>query len=276
MYILHIYIVYLKIWFMCKTEKETQMYRTDFWTLWEKAMVWCSERIALKQAYYHGWNRSPAQAGCIVTCASPLPLLAKQLLNFPSLFLHPMVSTPGTRSRLSTGWLSPPLECNVARGRGLALHPLLCPQCLAPTRQVCAEWTGISCLWESCFPWSPPGQGPGGSGPTFAPGASTLQATECGTNSRTCRLGRVTPGHVPCNPGRALGRARSVFLSFALEPLQLRLEPPSLDCPLLFDSHALAPTQVRAPVFTPEPLLLSVLWALPPPLCHLWLFIQTI
>ena len=22
---------------MCKTEKETQMYRTDFWTLWEKA-----------------------------------------------------------------------------------------------------------------------------------------------------------------------------------------------------------------------------------------------
>ena len=24
---------------MCKTEKETQMYRTDFWTLWEKARV---------------------------------------------------------------------------------------------------------------------------------------------------------------------------------------------------------------------------------------------
>ena len=23
----------------CKTEKETQMYRTDFWTLWEKARV---------------------------------------------------------------------------------------------------------------------------------------------------------------------------------------------------------------------------------------------
>ena len=22
---------------ICKTEKETQMYRTDFWTLWEKA-----------------------------------------------------------------------------------------------------------------------------------------------------------------------------------------------------------------------------------------------
>ena len=30
---------------MCKTEKETQMYRTDFWTLWEKARVGCSEII---------------------------------------------------------------------------------------------------------------------------------------------------------------------------------------------------------------------------------------
>ena len=37
-----------------KTEKETQMYRTDFWTLWEKARVGCSERIALKQVYYQG------------------------------------------------------------------------------------------------------------------------------------------------------------------------------------------------------------------------------
>ena len=24
---------------ICKTEKETQMYRTEFWTLWEKAKV---------------------------------------------------------------------------------------------------------------------------------------------------------------------------------------------------------------------------------------------
>ena len=44
-----------------KTEKETQMYRTDFWTLWEKERVGCSERIALKQVYYQVWNRSPAQ-----------------------------------------------------------------------------------------------------------------------------------------------------------------------------------------------------------------------
>ena len=36
------------------TEKETQIYRTDFWTLWEKARVGCSERTALKQVYYQG------------------------------------------------------------------------------------------------------------------------------------------------------------------------------------------------------------------------------
>ena len=49
----------------CKTEKETQIYRTDFWTLWEKARVGCSERIALKQVYCQEWNRSPAQVGCM-------------------------------------------------------------------------------------------------------------------------------------------------------------------------------------------------------------------
>ena len=50
---------------ICKTEKETQIYRKDFWTLWEKARVECSERTALKQVYYQGWNRSPAQVGCM-------------------------------------------------------------------------------------------------------------------------------------------------------------------------------------------------------------------
>ena len=33
---------------MCKTDKETQMYRTDFGTLWEKVRVGCSERTASK------------------------------------------------------------------------------------------------------------------------------------------------------------------------------------------------------------------------------------
>ena len=37
---------------MCKTEKETQMYRTDFRTLWEKARVGCFERTASKHVYY--------------------------------------------------------------------------------------------------------------------------------------------------------------------------------------------------------------------------------
>ena len=41
------------------------MYKTDFRTLWEKARVGCFERTALKHVYYLGWNRSPAQVGCM-------------------------------------------------------------------------------------------------------------------------------------------------------------------------------------------------------------------
>ena len=41
------------------------MYRTDFWTLWEKARVGWSERTALKHVYYQVWNRSPVQVGCM-------------------------------------------------------------------------------------------------------------------------------------------------------------------------------------------------------------------
>ena len=41
------------------------MYRTDFRTLWEKARVGCFKRTALKHVYYQGWNRSPAQVGCL-------------------------------------------------------------------------------------------------------------------------------------------------------------------------------------------------------------------
>ena len=41
------------------------MYRTDFWTLWEKARVGCFKRTASKHVYYLVWNRSPAQAGCM-------------------------------------------------------------------------------------------------------------------------------------------------------------------------------------------------------------------
>ena len=54
--LMHIYMQFRKMVTnpICKTEKETQMYITDFWTLWEKARVGCSERIALKQVYYQG------------------------------------------------------------------------------------------------------------------------------------------------------------------------------------------------------------------------------
>ena len=56
---------------ICKTEKETQMYRTDFWTLWEKARVGCFKRTASKHVYHLGWNRSPAQAGCMRQVLGP-------------------------------------------------------------------------------------------------------------------------------------------------------------------------------------------------------------
>ena len=46
-------------------QKETQIYRTDFWTLWEKARVGCSERTALKHVYYQMWNKSLVQVGCM-------------------------------------------------------------------------------------------------------------------------------------------------------------------------------------------------------------------
>ena len=41
------------------------MYRTDFWTLCEKARVGWSDRIALKHVYYQVWSRLPAQVGCM-------------------------------------------------------------------------------------------------------------------------------------------------------------------------------------------------------------------
>ena len=47
------------------------MYRTEFWTLWEKARVGCFERTASKYVYYLGWNRSPAQAGCMRQVLGP-------------------------------------------------------------------------------------------------------------------------------------------------------------------------------------------------------------
>ena len=47
------------------------MYRTDLWTLWEKARVGCFKRTASKHVYYQGWNRSPAQVGCMRQVLGP-------------------------------------------------------------------------------------------------------------------------------------------------------------------------------------------------------------
>ena len=44
---------------VCKTAKETQMYRTVFWTLWERARVGWFGRMALKHVNYYMWNESP-------------------------------------------------------------------------------------------------------------------------------------------------------------------------------------------------------------------------
>ena len=60
----------LKITLYAK-QKETQMYRTDFWTLWEKVRVGCFERTASKHVHYLGWKRSPAQAGCMRQVLGP-------------------------------------------------------------------------------------------------------------------------------------------------------------------------------------------------------------
>ena len=50
------------------------MYRTDFWTLWEKARVGCFKRTASKHVYYLRWNRSPAQVGCMRQVLGPVAL----------------------------------------------------------------------------------------------------------------------------------------------------------------------------------------------------------
>ena len=47
------------------------MYRIDFWTLWEKARVGWFKRTTLKHVYYLGWNRSPAQVGCMRQVLGP-------------------------------------------------------------------------------------------------------------------------------------------------------------------------------------------------------------
>ena len=55
----------LMITLYAEQKEKTQIYRTIFLTLWEKARVGCFKRTALKPVYYLGWNRSPAHIGCM-------------------------------------------------------------------------------------------------------------------------------------------------------------------------------------------------------------------
>ena len=50
---------------ICEPAKETQMYITVFWTLWERARVGWLGRMALKHVCYHMWNESPVQVWCM-------------------------------------------------------------------------------------------------------------------------------------------------------------------------------------------------------------------
>ena len=54
-----------------QNRKRAQMYRTDFWTLWEKERVGRFKRTASKHVYYLGWNRSPVEGGCMRQVLGP-------------------------------------------------------------------------------------------------------------------------------------------------------------------------------------------------------------
>ena len=49
---------------LCETAKETQMYRTDFWTVRERERVGWFGRMALKHVYYHVRIESPVSVRC--------------------------------------------------------------------------------------------------------------------------------------------------------------------------------------------------------------------
>ena len=52
--------------FKINTAKETLMYRTVLWTLWERERVGWFGRMALKHVKYHVWNKLPVQVRCTI------------------------------------------------------------------------------------------------------------------------------------------------------------------------------------------------------------------
>ena len=57
-----VFMLHLKIWLL----KETLMYRTVLWTLWERERVGRFGRMALKHVKYHVWNEWPVQVRCTI------------------------------------------------------------------------------------------------------------------------------------------------------------------------------------------------------------------
>ena len=51
---------------MYETAKETLMYRTVLWTLWERERVGRFGRMTLKHVKYHVRNELPAQVRCTI------------------------------------------------------------------------------------------------------------------------------------------------------------------------------------------------------------------
>ena len=47
-------------------QQKRQMYRTVFWTLWERARGGWYGRMALKHVNYHMWYESPVQVQCMI------------------------------------------------------------------------------------------------------------------------------------------------------------------------------------------------------------------
>lgn len=220
-----------------------------------------------------GWQSHPLKPSLVTLCLPPA-LLGQAIAKFSvSLSPHPMISIPWN-----------PFICSLAvcllhsnatlpgRGWSFVLCCVLsaCPEKAHDRRVLRVD--RHSCLWEnSCFPWSPQGRGSGGSGPTFALGASMLHATERGTNSWDAVGWAGHLGMCPvilAGPWAEQGPC-SLALPWSLSSRGWSPPPPPLGLSTPGDGYAGSRLRVRAPASTPEPLLLSVRWALPPPLCHL-------
>ena len=66
---------------MYETAKETLMYRTVLWTLWERERVGRFGRMALKRVKYHVWNELQKTLKSPLDCKEIKPINPKSVLN---------------------------------------------------------------------------------------------------------------------------------------------------------------------------------------------------